>query len=182
MGAKVTSVDISEKQLEIAAQRAQLLDLKIDFVQSDVTELSRLDNNSFDLVYTGGHVAVWVSDLKQYYSEAARILKPAGIFIVDEYHPFRRVWKETKTELVIENDYYNRGPYRYLLNDDVLYKAAGAYESFEFHWTVSDFFNAVIQSGCTILEVDEYGTYVGDWEAASFQGLPENLLIIAQKK
>ena len=181
LGAKVTSVDISEKQLEFAAKRAEILGFDIEFVQSDVTALSALSDAQFDLVYTGGHVAVWVSDLKKYYSEAVRILKPGGIFIVDEYHPFRRIWKETKEELVIELPYFEKGPFRYFMIEDILNPKPGNFESFEFHWTVSDFLNAVLKAGCRILDTDEYGTYVGDWERTNFMGLPENLLIIAQK-
>jgi SAM-dependent methyltransferase len=179
--AKVTSVDISEKQLAVAKERANILGLEISFLQSDVADLSALASDSFDLVYTGGHVGVWVADLQQYYAEAARILRTGGRFIVDEYHPFRRIWKETKEELLIEIDYFDRGPHRYWLNEDVLYKDKGEFESFEFHWTMSDYINAVLRSGCQLIEVDEYGSYVGDWERAAFKGLPENLLIIAEK-
>ena len=94
LGGSVTSVDISQNQLDIAAQRASALGLSIQFVQGDVTALDMLQDRTFDIVYTGGHVAVWVADLQTYYSEAARILRPGGLFIVDEYHPFRRIWKE----------------------------------------------------------------------------------------
>ncbi len=92
-GALVTSVDISQGQLDVAASRAEFLNLEITFIQSDVCNLSALPIRSFDAVYTGGHVAVWVSDLNLYYAGAGRILKESGIFIVNEYHPFRRIWK-----------------------------------------------------------------------------------------
>src|SRR5690348_15024027 len=81
MGAKVTSVDISERQLAVARKRADMLGLQADFVQADVVDLSPLADAAYDLVYTGGHVAVWVSDLRRYYAEAARILKPDGYLI-----------------------------------------------------------------------------------------------------
>lgn len=181
MGAKVTSVDISAEQLGFAAERAKTLGLAIEFVQSDVTDLSVLSSEHFDVVYTGGHVAVWVSDLQIYYREAARILKPEGLFLVDEYHPFRRVWEKTPDVLKVKNDYYHRGPYKYFLGDDVLYQSAGIYASYEFHWTIADFINAVLQAGCQIQEIDEHGTHVGDWEGAPLQGLPEFFLIVAQK-
>lgn len=181
MGAEVTSVDISAKQLAYAMERAKALELSIEFLQSDVTDLSALKAGQFDVVYTGGHVAVWVAELQTYYQEAARILQPGGLFLVDEYHPFRRVWKKIPDRLAVENDYYNRGPYKYFLGDDVLYQSAGAYASYEFHWTIADFINAVIQSGCQIREVDEHGTYVGEWEVSPMQGLPEFFLIVAQK-
>jgi len=99
LGAKVTSVDISEQQLEVARRRAAELGLQVDFVRGDVVHLSALGDGRYDVVHTGGHVAVWVSDLRRYYTEAARILKPAGRLIVSEYHPFRRVWKGRHTIL-----------------------------------------------------------------------------------
>jgi 2-polyprenyl-3-methyl-5-hydroxy-6-metoxy-1,4-benzoquinol methylase len=52
MGARVTSVDISEKQLDTASERATELGLEITFVRADVVDLSPLQDESFDLVYT----------------------------------------------------------------------------------------------------------------------------------
>jgi ubiquinone/menaquinone biosynthesis C-methylase UbiE len=88
MGAKVTSIDVSEPQLDVARHRAAVLGLDIKFVRADVVDLSCLSDGTFDFVYTGGHVAVWVSDPQRYYGQAARILKPCGLLIVSEYHPF----------------------------------------------------------------------------------------------
>ena len=78
LGAAVTSVDISQNQLHVAERRAAELGIAIDFVQADVTDLSVLSDGSFDVVYTGGHVAVWVTDLNRYYAEAARIVRAGG--------------------------------------------------------------------------------------------------------
>ncbi len=182
LGAHVTSVDISESQLEIAKQRAEELKLSIEFIRADVTDLSEIPSDRFDLVYTGGHVAVWVSDIEKYYSEAARILKTNGPFIVSEYHPFRRIWKDSKTELIVGNDYYNQGPYEYLQSDDILRPDEGKLKTYEFHWTFSDYLNAMIKSGCEILELDEFGNHVGDWEGAPLKGLPELFMAVGRKK
>ena len=181
MGARVTSVDISHNQLRVAEQRSRELGLAIEFVQADVSDLSALPDGSFDAVYTGGHVAVWVADLQKYYTESARILAPAGLLMISEYHPFRRLWNESQTTLSIKSSYFERGPFEYDYTENVLSRAAGALKCYEYHWTVADFLNSVIGAGCRILFVDEFGEHVGDWEGAPLAGLPEFLLIVARK-
>jgi ubiquinone/menaquinone biosynthesis C-methylase UbiE len=174
MGARVTSVDIAENQLAVARQRAAVLGLQIEFVRADVTELRELATGSFDRVYTGGHIAIWVSDLPEFYREAARILKPGERLIVSEYHPFRRIWKATKERLEIESDYFHRGPYTY--------EVPGG-QGHEFQWTVGDYVKAVIAAGCEIEAVEEFGTGSdGAWEVPPVDRLPRVLLVVGMKR
>ena len=63
----------------------------------------------YDVTYTGGHVAVWVSDLHRYYREAVRILKPAGRLIVSEVIRFavcgrgrHTILKSASTILIVD--------------------------------------------------------------------------------
>ena len=110
MGARLTSVDISQVQLDTAASKAGRIGLDIAFLRADVVDLRQLGDESFDLVYTGGHVAVWVSDLKRYYEEACRILPRGGMLMVNEYHPFRRIWLASPHRLELACGYFERGP------------------------------------------------------------------------
>jgi len=180
-GAKVTSVDISGQQIEVARRRAAALGLTVDFVQADVVDLSSLGDAAFDVVYTGGHVAVWVSDLRRCYGEAARILKPDGLLIVSEYHPFRRVWKHSATNLELGFNYFDRGPHRFEVAPDVLRSAPGELEQFEFHWTVADYISAVLSSGCRLIHAEEFGDGSDWWEGAPVGGLPESLLLVGRR-
>ncbi len=182
LGGIVTSVDISQKQLDVAERRAQELDLSISFIRADVTDLSVIDSSAFDIVYTGGHVAVWVSDIETYYGEAARIIRPGGLFIVAEYHPFRRIWKESPDRLTVEYPYFEGGPFEFDVSADILRSKPGSLKAYEFHWTISDYINAVLKAGCRVLEIGEFGEDVADWEGAPLHGLPEYFLIIAQKE
>ncbi|MEM9145176.1 MAG: hypothetical protein AAGC57_03185 [Pseudomonadota bacterium] len=77
--------------------------------------------------------------------------------------------------------YRDRGPFRYQRYADILWPSPGALVSYEYHWTIADMINAVLRSGCQILETEEYGDHVGDWEGAPMHGLPEYFLIIARK-
>lgn len=182
MGGRVTSVDISQRQLDVGKQRADELRLPMAFVQADVTDLSAIASDSFDVVYTGGHVAVWVSDLNAYYAEAARILRPGGLLMIAEYHPFRRVWRESASELVVGYPYFNRGPFAYDVSTNLDGHTRGPMKSYEFHWTVADFLNAVLRGGCRVVEVHEFGETAAEWEGAPMHGLPECLLIVGRRE
>jgi SAM-dependent methyltransferase len=180
MGATVTSVDISEQQLKIARRRAAALGLRVDFVRADVVDLSGFGDATYDIVYTGGHVAVWVSDLRRYYEEAVRVLKPNGCLIVSEYHPFRRVWKQSPS-LELGFNYFDRGPHRSEVAPDVLYTAPGEWEQFEFHWTVADYIAAILASGCRLVHAEEFGDASESWEGAPVAGLPASLLLVGRR-
>ena len=181
MGARVTSLDISQKQLDTAAERARELGLEVTFVRADVVDLSSLKDESFDLVYTGGHVAVWVSDLKTYYSEACRILRTGGMFMVTEYHPFRRIWQDSPNDLKIESRYFDQGPHEYDRSEDVPGTPAGTLPSYEFHWTVSDYVTALMNAGCGLVALEEFDDDLQRWEYAPMAGLPHYLLLVGRK-
>lgn len=183
LGAEVTSVDISEAQLAVARERAVSLGLDIAFVRADVVDLSAFADATFDVVFTGGHVAVWVADLGRYYREAGRILKPGGRLIASEYHPFRRVWRRGQSvdRLEIAYDYFGRGPHRFEVAVDVLDQAPGSLEQFEFHWTVADYLSALLGAGCSLVHAEEFGDSRDDWEAAPLQGLPKFLLLVGRR-
>ena len=173
LGGHVTSVDISERRLAVAADRARTLGLQVTFLQADVTELSALEDNSFDLVYTGGHMSVWISDIQKYYAEAVRILKPDRLFVVNEYHPMRRMWLDGDGPEP-SHRYCNRGPYRYTSEEGL--------PTFEYHWTVADHIQAVVDAGCRIVKVEEYEKKIDEfWMAVNLDKLPASLLIVGRK-
>ena len=73
--------------------------------------------------------------------------------------------------MIVESPYLRRGPFEYDFNDDILRPRTGELKSYEFHWTVADYLNAVLTAGCCLLFVDESGEQVGDWEGAPMHGL-----------
>lgn len=174
MGAMVTSVDISEKQLEIAGERAEILGLNITFLRADLIDLSSIPDDSFDVVYTGGHISVWISDIARYYTEAVRVLQQGGLFIVNDYHPIRRMWHESDSPAP-RHRYFNRGPYEYPTDKGLT--------QIEFHWTTADHIQAVLNAGCSLVKVDEHGECEEKEDYATFvpSTLPMYLLIVGRK-
>ena len=165
-----------------AASRAGELGLEIAFLRADVIDLGLLGDEKFDLVYTGGHVAVWVSDLRVYYAEACRILRRGGTLMVCEYHPFRRVWRQSPDRLTLEYGYFERGPHEYDRSDDVPDALPGSLPSYEFHWTVADYVAALMDGGSDLVALEEFGDLHEQWESAPLAGLPNSLLLVGCKR
>jgi len=67
--------------------------------------------------------------------------------------------------MIVESPYLERGPFEYDLSEDILRPEAGSLKSYEFHWTVADYLNAVLRAGCCLLFVDECGEHArgGPW-------------------
>jgi len=150
MGAKLTSVDISEGQLKVAQQRARTLDLDISFLRADVTELEQIEDDGFDFVHSGGGVWIWISDIRKYYEEAVRILKPGGLLIVNDAHPFSFL----VSGAIPSTDYYSTGAFPYKTDEGM--------PACEHLWKVSDQIQAALDAGCELLKIEEHDGTVGD--------------------
>ena len=90
LGAEAVSADISERQLERARSIADRYGWNIRFVCEDTAKLSSLESNSFDLIYTSNGTVTWIADLDEMYRNFNRALKPGGISILYDVHPFQR--------------------------------------------------------------------------------------------
>jgi 2-polyprenyl-3-methyl-5-hydroxy-6-metoxy-1,4-benzoquinol methylase len=91
-GAQVTAVDLSERSLEIARQRAAVYGCaNITFVHANVEELSKvLPGDQYDLVYSFG-VIHHTPRPEVALRELVALLRPGGALKVMVYH--RRSWK-----------------------------------------------------------------------------------------
>ena len=58
----------------------------------------------------------------------------------------------------------------------------GSLPSYELHWTVSDYVSALMDAGCELLAIDEFGDELQRWENAPMAGLPHYLLLVGRKR
>lgn len=144
LGAGVTSTDISEERLKLAADRAEILGVSIDFVRSDAADLGFAADSTFDLVCSTNGFFVWIADLGGVFREVSRILKPGGAYVFYDIHPFMRPWKKQVTPIEMEKPYWDTGPFR-----------ESADGSYEFNWTLADLLNPLAQAGLTLKKVLE---------------------------
>jgi len=86
LGYRVTLADISPDQLQIDRAVAEEYGLKIELVEADMLDLSRLHGRQFDLVYQAVS-ACYVPDVQRLYREVARVIKPGGWYRVEHWNP-----------------------------------------------------------------------------------------------
>ncbi|MBQ5316456.1 MAG: class I SAM-dependent methyltransferase [Oscillospiraceae bacterium] len=183
MGAKVTSADISERQLENAKVISDGWGLDIEYVCDNTMYLSQTKDASYDLVYTSNGTLTWIGDLNEMYRNISRVLKVGGYSAVYDMHPFNRpfageAWKAPE----IRKSYYDVFP--------------------DLHWRVQDVINSIISAGLAISEMAElpatdasfWYTYdelktkkqeetenINDWKSNPMAAIPAWLAVIARK-
>ncbi|MFX1511679.1 MAG: class I SAM-dependent methyltransferase [Promethearchaeota archaeon] len=159
LGAHVIVVDLAEGQLKADQKAAAHYGYEIDTIQGDMRDLSRLGNNNFDLVYGTG--MSYVPDVKQVYSEVARVLRTGGKYRVDFTNP--------ATEFVDCDDWDGKG---YRITKPYTERIRRLKDGpIEFRHTLSIIFNELLATGLSIKHVQEAPTYIqhvqaspGSWE------------------
>jgi SAM-dependent methyltransferase len=184
----VTSTGISEKRLEVAAQRAHILGLDIHFVRCDAADLAPVPVAGFDLVCSTNGFFVWLADLARVFVAVSRALKPGGYYIFYDIHPFLRPWKD-QTVIEVAKPYFQTGPFASETTSQPVYN---------FHWTLSDIINSLLASDLILRRMAEtpaqdsrfwQGPSYGhgsddsllDWHHNPRAALPAWLTVAAQK-
>jgi len=73
LGAKVTSSDISVRQLANAEATAKKYGWDIEFVLDNTMTLEKIEENAYDWVFTSNGVHVWIDDLAAMYKSICKI-------------------------------------------------------------------------------------------------------------
>lgn len=109
LGAKVTGVDFSEPAIALARSLSRELGIEARFICTDIYDLARLLDETFDLVFTSYGVLCWLPDLRPWGQLIASFLRPGGRFYIVENHPCANVFsyrRDTAT-LEVENAYFH---------------------------------------------------------------------------
>lgn len=181
MGARVTVADPSQSMLDMLMIRARIIGVELDFVQTDLCDLSAIHDESFQLAYAG-QATRQLDDINRFYAEVHRILCPGGRFIVNEYHPVRRIWKQEPGHPRVEYSYFDR---RRAREEEDLFPDPNApgvsLGKYDFSWTVSDHFGALVAARFRITTLEEVGDVRQKWEIPNLKGLPEQIVLAADR-
>ncbi|MBK8615677.1 MAG: class I SAM-dependent methyltransferase [Anaerolineales bacterium] len=128
---QVHALDFSSGMIEKAKEKVRTDNVK--FSVADLTQRWPCDDQAYDLI-SCNLVLEHIQQLPHIFSEAARVLKVKGIFLINELHPFKQ-YKGTKAK-------FERG-------EEII-----EVDAFVHH--ISDFTNAASDSGLKLLKLNEY--------------------------
>jgi ubiquinone/menaquinone biosynthesis C-methylase UbiE len=176
LGARVTVVDLAEGQLESDREAAAHYGYPITTIHADMRDLSSLGEHAFDLVYQANSMG-YVPDVRQVYSEVARVLRTGGLYRVDGCNPVAQFVDETWDG----TGYHITIPYAQRIQ-----RRKGG--PVEYRHYLSDIFNGLLDTGFSLQQVYESPCHLkhdadvrpGSWEHILMY-IPWDFAIVAKK-
>src|SRR5512135_1037216 len=108
--ARCVGVDLSDKFIAQARQLASLGGVEVEFIRSDIYQLSKELDGAFDLVYITIGALGWLPDLDTFFEIVARLLTKDGQVFIYEMHPILDMF-EAQKGLVVESSYFRTEPF-----------------------------------------------------------------------
>lgn len=177
LGAKVTVVDLSDKQLERDQQAADHYGVSIRALQADMRQLDAFADASFDLVYQAFSIN-FVPSIAPVLAEVARVSRPDALYRIEWYNPFVQMveageWNGSSYPL--RHEYIDGREVTELYPNWTLDQEDGRKREIEgpreFVHSLSTMVNSLAANGFVILRAAEYlgdnlGDNLGDSSAA----------------
>ncbi len=111
-GARSVGLDLSARQLQHSRRLDESSGVSVPVVLGTATALPFQDA-SFDVVFSAFGALQFVHDAARAVVEAARVLRPGGVFAFSVTHPVRWTMPDDPTSagLVVTSSYWDRTPY-----------------------------------------------------------------------
>ena len=181
LGAFPTVFDISQPQKEYALQLAEAANVTIEYQVGDFCTLNKAKyTDCFDYTYCEGGILHYFQNLDLFFQTIRNILKPNGIMICSDYHPFQKTFV---SEPPVRNVEMTHGNYF----DTAVHKGHVPYAKYfipeqqkDFpycmlrFYTLSEICNAVTAAGLTFHKLYEHPRHDND-------KIPGEFTIIAKK-
>jgi ubiquinone/menaquinone biosynthesis C-methylase UbiE len=182
--------DIAENILNQAKETAQKIkQTNCEFVQTNILEINESYHNRFDFIFFTIGAITWFEDLNQLFRKVSDCLKPNGVMLINDSHPFFNLLLLPGEEGYDENN-LDRFAYSYFRSEPWVESEGMSYLSpmyeskpfTSFSHTISEILNGTIKAGMTIQSFDEYDYDVGMTELYNGKGYPLSYILIAAKR
>jgi 2-polyprenyl-3-methyl-5-hydroxy-6-metoxy-1,4-benzoquinol methylase len=187
LGADVTVVDISRENAAYAKELAGASGIDIRYVISDVLKLPTEElTGDYDIVFSELGILHYFTDLKPFMDVFFKLLKPGGIAIIQDFHPFSKLIESRgSTHKVrkhkITGDYFDTSleetdvAFSKFLPEDVQNEIPKVQLR---KWTLGEVITSVAQSGLFIKQLVEESNQSSE---VFDKGIPKTFTIVAEK-
>ena len=163
LGARVTGADLSPDAIELARMLADELGFPdARFVRSNLYDLPKALEGTFDIVYTSRGVLGWLPDIRAWAWVVAHFLAPGGTFFITEAHPVMNVFENEGVapgELRLTYPYWEHGePLTFAVKGSYADPDADVGDLTEHSWDhgLGEIVTALIDAGLRIDKLIEY--------------------------
>jgi SAM-dependent methyltransferase len=166
-GARATGVDLSPEAVAFARRLSADSGIGAEFVEAEVVAwLGSTEPARYDLAFSSYGVVGWLADLDAWARGVARVLRPAGRFVLVEFHPL--VWSLGDDFAPRGDDYFASEPFVEPVGDYVAESGAalGATDgaapaenpvpAWAYQHTLAAVVDAVARAGLTVERLVEY--------------------------
>ena len=163
LGAKVTGIDISSESLKYARILAEKMDIKADFIESDIMDVMNIVNKKYDIVFSSTGVLCWIPDINCYAETVRHLLNDKGCFYILDGHPLRNVLindEGSASPDTIQGNYFRHKVWQYdnmsdYTDPDIIIPT----KSYEWDWTLGQVVTAFCKAGMKIEFLHEFPQY-----------------------
>lgn len=188
MGAgECVGFDFSQNFINQGVELANLTNLTVEFICSDVLKIPNSYNEKFDIVFISSGSIRWVINLPLFFQVIRRLLKHGGKLLITEMHPILNTVddnKRTNGFSMLQFSYFRNGPIKDTrgLNywEDKKYEAKPVYY---FPYTLGEIISQCLYHQMNILHFNEHSLDLsgGRFSKQGSMKLPLSFSLIAKK-
>jgi 2-polyprenyl-3-methyl-5-hydroxy-6-metoxy-1,4-benzoquinol methylase len=176
LGAETTLVDISRRQLDTVRRLAQSRGTVLDYLRTDMRDLSALGNGEFDVVFHQ-HSLVFVPNAERVIAEVTRILAVGGVYVFSTMHPVTFLFYEswTGSGWRPKKTYFSDRPVPVLQPTWEFGRVKVHAPTYEYAHRTADLVNACVEAGLVVDGLWEWSPHYDGGPAGSDDALEQAL-------
>jgi SAM-dependent methyltransferase len=156
LGADVTGVDFSDDAIDKAKKLSAESNIKANFICSNIYDLEDKLEDKFDMVFTSYGTIGWLPDINKWAEIVSHYLKPGGIFLIVEFHPY--IWMFDDNIEYLKHPYFHTSKPIAEISEGTYTDCNADIKMVEYGWnhTLSDVTNSLITNGLTVKSFNEF--------------------------
>jgi SAM-dependent methyltransferase len=187
---KGVGFDIAENQVAFANEKAKELNLPCEFEAVNIYDIDDRYREQFDIVIITIGALCWFEDLNRYFEIVAKCMKPGGMIVINEQHPYTNMLAaegdeefdpEHRTEC-----HFSYFEHEWTGNGGMYYMTLKNYHSktfTDFTHSMSEIISGMCSNGIVITGLQEFDYDIsGGFAPIDHNGFPLSMIIQGKKK